>query len=57
MIKMVVMKGQNDGAKLFNGSLKILSQNVGTNGYKFNNGITIFEATSCGLDAFAFDKI
>ena len=36
-----VMKGQNDGAKIFNGSLKILSQNDGTNGYKFNNGITI----------------
>lgn len=35
------MKGQNDGAKIFNGSLKILSQNDGTNGYKFNNGITI----------------
>ena len=36
-----VMKGQNDGAKIFNGTLKILSQNDGTNGYKFNNGITI----------------
>jgi len=36
-----VMKGQNDGAKIFNGSLKILSQNDGTNGYKFDNGITI----------------
>ena len=36
-----VIKGQNDGAKIFNGSLKILSQNDGTNGYKFDNGITI----------------
>ena len=36
-----IMNGQNDGASVFNGSLKILSNNVGTNGYKFNNGITI----------------
>jgi len=36
-----IMEGQNDGASIFNGSLKILSQNTLTNGYKFNNGITI----------------
>jgi hypothetical protein len=36
-----IMIGQNNGASVFNGSLKILSNNVGTNGYKFNNGITI----------------
>ena len=36
-----IMEGQNDGAKIFNGSLKVLSQNDGTNGYKFDNGITI----------------
>ena len=31
-----IMNGQNDGASIFNGSLKIL-----TNDYKFNNGITL----------------
>tara|TARA_Y100000114_G_scaffold73707_1_gene67557 strand:+ start:1182 stop:3338 length:2157 start_codon:yes stop_codon:yes gene_type:complete len=36
-----IMIGQNDGASIFNGSLKILSNNVDLNGYKFNNGITI----------------
>jgi|TARA_Y100000310_G_scaffold127029_1_gene126060 hypothetical protein len=36
-----IMEGQNDGASIFNGSLKILSLNTLTNGYKFNNGITI----------------
>tara|TARA_R100001510_G_C7648778_1_gene206143 strand:- start:313 stop:2454 length:2142 start_codon:yes stop_codon:yes gene_type:complete len=36
-----IMIGQNNGASVFNGSLKILSNNVDTNGYKFNNGITI----------------
>lgn len=36
-----IMEGQNDGASIFNGSLKILTQNTLTNGYKFNNGITI----------------
>ena len=36
-----VIKGQVNGAKIFNGSLKILSDNVNTNGYKFNNAIRI----------------
>lgn len=36
-----IMPGQTDGASIFNGSLKILSNNVSVNGYKFNNGITI----------------
>lgn len=36
-----VLKGQNDGAKIFNGSIKILTTNVGTDGYKFNNSIKI----------------
>ncbi len=36
-----IMAGQSDGASVFNGTLKILSQNSGATGYKFNNGITI----------------
>ena len=36
-----IMKGQHNGAGIFNGSLKILSNNILTNGYKFNNGIVI----------------
>lgn len=36
-----IMKGQHNGAGIFNGSLKILSNNISTNGYKFNNGIVI----------------
>ena len=36
-----IMIGQHNGASIFNGSLKILSQNTLTNGYKFNNGIVI----------------
>tara|TARA_R100000426_G_scaffold69930_1_gene48580 strand:- start:3075 stop:5258 length:2184 start_codon:yes stop_codon:yes gene_type:complete len=36
-----IMKGQNDGASIFNGKIKILSNNVLTSGYKFENGITI----------------
>ena len=36
-----IIEGQNDGASIFNGKLKILTNNVATNGYKFNNGITI----------------
>ena len=36
-----IMIGQHNGASIFNGSLKILSNNVQLNGYKFNNGITI----------------
>jgi len=35
------MKGQHNGASIFNGSLKILTNNITTNGYKFNNGIVI----------------
>lgn len=36
-----IMKGQHNGASIFNGSLKILTNNITTNGYKFNNGIVI----------------
>lgn len=36
-----VIKGQVTGAKIFNGSLKFLADNVNTNGYKFNNAIRI----------------
>ncbi len=36
-----IMKGQHNGASIFNGSLKILTNNILTNGYKFNNGIVI----------------
>lgn len=36
-----ILNGQSDGASVFNGTLKILSQNSGGTGYKFNNGITI----------------
>ena len=35
-----ILSGQNEGARVFDGSLKLLSNNV-TNGYKFHNGITI----------------
>ena len=35
------MAGQNEGARVFDGALKILTDNVSTNGYKFHNGITI----------------
>ena len=36
-----IMAGQNEGARVFDGALKILTDNVSTNGYKFHNGITI----------------
>ena len=36
-----IMKGQHNGASIFNGSLKILTNNILTNGYKYNNGIVI----------------
>jgi len=36
-----IMAGQNEGARVFDGALKILTNNVSTNGYKFHNGITI----------------
>ncbi len=36
-----IMKGQHNGASIFNGSLKILTNNITTNGYKYNNGIVI----------------
>lgn len=36
-----IMIGQHNGASIFNGSLKILTHNVTSSGYKFNNGIVI----------------
>jgi len=36
-----IMIGQFEGASVFNGSLKITSQNDGNNGYKFNNGLNL----------------
>ena len=36
-----IMAGQNEGARVFDGALKILTNNVSTNGYKFHNAITI----------------
>ena len=36
-----IMAGQNEGARVFDGALKILTYNVNTYGYKFHNAITI----------------
>lgn len=36
-----IMIGQHNGASIFNGSLKILTHNVTSSGYKFNNGIVL----------------
>ncbi len=36
-----IMAGQNEGARVFDGAIKILTNNVSTNGYKFHNAITI----------------
>ena len=36
-----IMIGQHNGATIFNGSLKILTHNVTSSGYKFNNGILL----------------